>query len=71
MKVTLEQTEKLLQGEHTFSQLGFSMMLTRLKVMYKKDSSPTFVQTAMGEINAFLDKFKMLMVKDYLIIAEL
>lgn len=71
MKVTPQQTEKLLQGNHTFSQLGFSMMLTRLKGMYAKDPSAAVLKTAMNEINTFIDKFKVIMANDFAIISKL
>ena len=69
MKVNLQQTEKLLLGTHAFSQLGFSMLLTRLKSQYLKD--PACLQACATEINAFLTKFKVIMNKDFAIIAKL
>lgn len=71
MNVTLQQTEKLLKGSQSFSQLGFSMLLTRLKGIYAKDSSPATLQSCMKEINAFLDKFKGIMGGDYAIISKM
>ena len=71
MQVTSQQTEKLLRGDHSFSQLGFSMMMTRLKGMYAKDPSQAALQKSMSEINLFLDKFKSIMENDYAIIAKL
>ena len=71
MKVTPQQTEKLLKGNQTFSQLGLSMMLTRLKTLYAKDPSQTTIQICVDEINAFLVKFSMIMGQDYEIIAKL
>jgi hypothetical protein len=70
VKVTPEQTVKLLQGDHIFSQLGFSMMLTRLKVLYAENPSDEVLQKAMDEINAFLAKFKPIMGPDYKIISD-
>ena len=71
MKITLQQTEKLLKGNQSFSQLGFSMLLTRLKTTYSKDPSQSTVQKSMGEINVFLEKFASIMSADYAIIAKL
>ena len=71
MQLTSEQTEKLLCGNYSFSQLGFSMMVTRLKTVYAKDPSQAALQKSTGEINLFLDKFKSAMVNDFATIAEL
>ena len=71
MKVTVQQTEKLLNGNHTFSQLGFSMMLTRLKSQYVKDPSITTLQDCTSEINKFLNKFAAIMNADYTIITKM
>jgi len=71
MKVTSQQTEKLLRGNHAFSQLGFSMLLTRLKSRYAKDPSPDTVQGCTAEINTFLVKFHAIMGPDFAIIASL
>ena len=71
MKVTLQQTEKLLKGNQSFSQLGFSMLLTRLRTTYTKNPSQAALQTGMNEINAFLDKFASIMSADYAIIAKM
>lgn len=71
MTVTIQQTEKLLKGNQTFSLLGFSMLLMRLKNNYKKDPSPATVQTCMKEINTFIEKFKSIIAADYAIISKL
>jgi len=71
MKVSTQQTEKLLKGSQAFSQLGFSMLLTRLKKNYANDSSLESLQKCTAEINTFLDKFKAIMSKDYAIIEKL
>jgi hypothetical protein len=69
MKVTLQQAEKILTGNQNFSRLSFSMMLTRLKMLYAKN--PEVLQSCTDEINEFLDKFKDLMGVDYAIIEKL
>jgi hypothetical protein len=61
MKVTPQQAEKLLKGSQTFKQLGLTMMLTRMRKMYINDQSLTTLQPCTDEINAFLDKFKMIL----------
>ena len=71
VKATLKQTEKLMLGNHNFSQLGFSMMITRLKTRYSRDPSPAMLQRSMEEINAFLEKFKSVMANDYAIVEKL
>ena len=71
MQINTQQTEKLLSGNHSFSQMGFSMLLTRLKSSYAKDSSEESLKTAMSEINTFLDKFKGIMKKDCEVISKL
>ncbi len=69
MKINSTQTMKLLTGNQTFSQLGFSMMLTRLKTQYAND--PAKLDGYTNEINAFLSKFSAIMAADYAIIAKL
>ena len=71
MTITHKQAERLLLEDYSFSQLGFSMMLTRLKGMYNNDPSHQVLEDAVKEINAFLEKFKGIMKKDFLIISEL
>ena len=71
MKVTLQQTETLLKGHQSFSQLGFSMMVTRLRTVYSKDSSQSTVEKGMNEINMFLEKFGTIMGDDYAIITKM
>ena len=71
MKVTIQQTEKLLKGNQSFSQLGFSLMLTRLKTNYANNPTPSTVQTCMGEINGFLGKFASIMSADYAIVSKM
>ena len=65
MKITVQQTEKLLKSSQAFSQLGFSMMVTRLRTAYAKDSSQAMIQKSTDEINVFLDKFSAIMGADY------
>ena len=71
MRVTLAQTQRILQGNHTFSQLGFSLLITRLKGVYAKDPSQTMAQNCTNEINAFLEKYSAIMSDDSAIISKL
>jgi len=71
MSVTLQQTEKLLKGNHRFSQLGFSMLITRLKGLYAKNPTQEVLNTSMDEINFFLGKFSNIMADDCAIIEKL
>jgi len=71
MRITTQQAEKLLKGSHAFSQLGFSMMLARLKTKYAKDSTPAMLNEISADINDFLSKFAPIMQEDYKIIEAL
>ena len=64
MKISDLETESLLKGELIFEQLGFSMLLTRLKKLYIQDTSPSTLEKCSVEINAFLEKFKSIMIAD-------
>ena len=69
MKVSTLQVEKILKGNQSFSQLGFSMLITRLKGQYAKD--PSKLGSCTEEMNAFLNKFSSIMVADYSIIEKI
>ena len=71
MKVTLAQTEKLLLEKHVFSQLGFSMLLMRLKSMYLRNPTEATINDCMNEINMFIQKFEPMMLNDVAKINEL
>ena len=71
MKVTQHQAERLLLEKHVFSQLGFSMLLMRLKSKYLKDPSKDTLDECMLEINTFIQKFEAMMSKDIAKINEL
>jgi len=70
MQLTLNETKVLLKEDLVFTQLGFSMLLERLKKLYVQDPSQSMLQKCTGEINAFLGKFKMIMTADYENIAK-
>jgi len=69
MAITNQQVEKLLTGRHVFSDLNFSMLLVRMKMLYKKD--PSMIASYSAEISGFLDKFKASMGADYALIEKL
>lgn len=71
MNLTSTQAKKVLAGSQTFSQLGFSMLITRLKGVYAKDPSPAVLENCTSEMNAFLKKFEAIMAKDFAVIAKL
>ena len=71
MNVTPEHAQKILVGGQTFTQLGFSMLITRLKGIYAKDSSPTSLQKCTGEINEFIKKYSVIMSADFTVISKL
>ena len=65
MKVSTIEAEKLLRGNQIFEQLGFSMLLARLKKLYLQDGTNSSLQQCADEINAFLDKFMAIMGADF------
>ncbi len=69
MQVTQQQAKKLLTGSQTFSLLGFSMMITRLKTLYARD--PSKLESFTAEINKFMSSFSSVMRDDYAIISKL
>ena len=71
MSITAAQAQELLTGNHTFSQLGLSMLVTRLKSSYAKDSSQASLQKCANEINTFLEKYSSIIVADLAVISEL
>ena len=66
--VTIEQTEKILTGTPKFSQLAFSMLITRMKTLYAKYPTKETLQTFAEEITAIIEKSKILMAADYEVI---
>ncbi|MCL2767612.1 MAG: hypothetical protein FWE49_02665 [Synergistaceae bacterium] len=71
MIITPIQTEKLFKNNLTFSLLSFSMLVTRLKVIYENDSSQEKLENCANEINAFLKKYGSIMEKDCIDISKL
>ena len=71
MQVTMKAAEKAMNGNHTFSQLGFSMLMWRLKRMYDQEPTSGILQKCTDEINTFLQKYKSIMADDYAVISNL
>ena len=70
LSITPTQTEKLLQGKEPFTQLGFSMLVNRLRHLYR-NATPDIIAQAESEINAFLQKYEMIMNDDFALIGTL
>ena len=71
MGVTPDQTAKILAGGISFSQLGFSMLITRLKSVYTKNPTSATLDKCTEEINAFLQKYAPIITADYAKISDL
>ena len=71
MKLTVQQTQKLLLVVKKFRQLAFSMLLTHLKEIYSKNKSEETLIKCVEVINAFLEKNRKIMAADYVIIKSL
>jgi CheY-like chemotaxis protein len=69
--ITIEQTEKILTGDTKFTQLAFSMLITRMKTLYAKYPTKETLQTFAEEITEFIEKSKVLMAADYETICKL
>jgi len=71
MSITPEQLSKILTGNYSFSMLGFSMLITRLKGIYNKNPSADTLKTCMSEVNLFINKYKNIMDSDVSVIAKI
>ena len=71
MQVTTNQAKKVMDGDYTFSQLGFSLLLARLKFLYEKETTAASLKKCTDEINNFLEKYQMIMANDYAVISKL
>ena len=67
MKLSDNQTKKLLEhtGQPQLKQLALNMALTRLKKIYKEDSTPANLTKCTAELNAIFEKFAAIMKADY------
>ena len=71
MSVTIAQAQKVLTGNISFSQLGFSLLVTRLRGVYSKNPSQETLKKCTEEINTFLQKFASIMAADFGLISKL
>lgn len=71
MNITPEQVQKVLSGNYSFSQLGFSMLVTRLKNIYEDEPTQYTLKSCTREVNAFLGKYGNFMAADCAIITDL
>lgn len=71
MQITSVQAQKILTGNQKFSMLGFSMLVTRMKSVYSKNSSQATLQSCVDEFNAFLNKYASIMPADIAIISKI
>ena len=71
MNISTFQTKKILTGNYSFVQLGFSMLITRMKNIYSKDPSQETLQRCTDEINAFLLKYQSIMGEDFVTVSNL
>ena len=71
MEVTTQQAEKICKSNQGFNQLGFTMLVTRLRRLYTENPTPATALTCAAEINKFLEKYHSIMSKDFEIITKL
>ena len=71
MIVTVEQMEKLLQGQYIFKQWAFSMLLTKLKNKYAIEPTQANLENCANEMNIFLNKYKAILDHDFAIIQKI
>lgn len=71
MNISTLQAQKVLTGNHSFVQLGFSMLITRMKNVYSKDPTPQTLQKCTDEINTFLLKYQSIMGEDFATVSKL
>jgi hypothetical protein len=71
MNINDKQAQKILTGNYTFRQLGFSLLITRWKRIYTDNSSQATLQACVNEANAFLDKYAIIMSEDFATISKI
>lgn len=71
MLITHVQVEKILKGNLTFSQFGFSLLVTRYKKTYAQNPSYKVLDECEKEFNAFIAKYGKVMANDCAIIQKL
>ena len=71
MNLTSEQMTRILTGSYSFSMLGFSMLITRLKGIYNNDPTSENLKKCLSEVNLFINKYKSIMGSDYSVIEKI
>ncbi|MCL1975658.1 MAG: hypothetical protein FWG61_05805 [Firmicutes bacterium] len=71
MDITNSQMHKILTGKQNFSMLSFSMLITKQKAIYARDSTPARLQACTDEVSGFIRKYSAVMRADITIISEL
>ena len=71
MQVSMKQAEKAMGGNLIFTQLGFSMLMWRLKRIYDKDATSDILKKCTDEINSFLRKHEGIMNADFAVLSNL
>ena len=71
MDVTIQQMEKLLQGQHTFKLWAFSMLLTQLKNKYAIEPTEANLEQCANEMNSFLKKYQSILAHDFSVIQNI
>ena len=65
--ITEEQVHRLLcdgDAPQHFAQLGFGVLVTRMKGAYRNEPTPQTLERCTEEINAYVQKFESLMQAD-------
>ncbi|MCL2549050.1 MAG: hypothetical protein FWE76_07805, partial [Symbiobacteriaceae bacterium] len=73
LRITESQVRTLLtdNAPRQFTQLGFSLLVTRMKELYKADPSSASLQRCTQDLNAFISKFEVIMQQDIAILNRL
>lgn len=71
MQLTKQQVERLLKVECQFVVVSLGMLVTRLKNVYRSDSSQSVLDNCTNELNAFISKYKDILSADLAIMQKL
>ena len=73
MKLSEAQTRKLMEykGKLELKQLVLSLAITKNKLSYAKDNSPSSLTAVMQNLNAILEKYETATQADYRLISNL
>lgn len=73
MRLSETQVKKIITSSSSlkFSQLGFSLLITRMASTYISSPSNEVLKECTDELNAFLTKFEVIMKKDIDMITNL